>query len=82
MTSHRPGPRQRAILAAMQAGAELYNQDGVWYYTDDDRTTYVSGPSCRSLFEHGYIYADQEVRLLDGAHWRYALTEQGKAACD
>jgi hypothetical protein len=80
--AHRPGPRQRAILAAMRAGAHLYLESGIWYHDGVDRVT-VSGPSCRSLWLHGRIRLD-EVQLhpfwRGGVRWRYVLTEQGKAA--
>jgi len=78
MTAHRPGARQRAILAAMRDGATLYNLSGVWYSIVEDCTTYQPSATCRGLFEHGYIYSDQEVQATGGTRWRYVLTMKGQ----
>lgn len=72
--THRPGPRQRAILQTMQAGAWLATREGQWYTGPLLRKR--SQRSCVGLRDHGHIMFD---RYIDGAA-RYALTEQGKAA--
>lgn len=49
----------------------------------DSQLHAVVAASCRGLLEHGYIYNDDTEHhqfWRGGTRWRYALTEQGKAA--
>ena len=70
------GKVQRAILAQMEAGAQLRRKDGErkWEWYLDKRR--ADSRAVIALYVHGYI-------MFDG--WRdgtghYAITEQGKAA--
>lgn len=74
--THRPGPRQRAILEKMQAGARLARLEGKamgeWYL--DSRL--VAARPIVGLHTYGYIMFD----VYSNGITYYTLTEQGKAA--
>ena len=77
MTPHRPGPRQRAILAAMRAGALLCRREtarGWYFYLEGQRS--CSPRSCVALHVHGYIMFDR----WEHCRGVYALTERGRVA--
>ena len=75
----KPGKNQRAILAQMDAGAQLYRETRGrlyprWYTAPS--LLYWRADSCEGLRDYGYVMFDG---YRDG-HEHYVLTEQGKAA--
>lgn len=77
MTHHRPGARQRAILAAMRDGTHELCKNGAWFlrHSGHGQRTPVDARAAGALRDHGYIMYDRPL-AFDGD--RFVLTLKGK----